>query len=151
MKHMDKKLIKSILVIAAVTGASFYLLHSQNTTLSLNTFKTVPKEYMDAGCTYYLNSDDQKNGEKLMVSTYGFSNDYKPNAFMIINGKPENFIEKELAPENFVFVNEIYTIEIDREDVVNLDDESSRETGILTITDKGGNKVSKNFISFCGV
>lgn len=148
---MNKKLIKSILVLVAVTGVGFYLLHFQKATLSLNTFKTVPKEYMDAGCTYYLNIDDQKNGEKLMVSTYGFSNDYKPNAFMIINGKPENFIEKELAPENFVFVNEGYTIEIDRENVVNLDDESSRETGILTITDKGGNKVSKNFISFCGV
>jgi len=111
---------------------------------SFETFTKIPDEIDGCSCTFSKNQLDFNN-EK-----YIYANDYAEIAFISINKKLVKFKLVSMKGNVSHYSNKDYKLRIDIKSEKPSGEESSILKGIMTLTNKQGQKTITNFTGECG-
>ena len=117
--------------------------------ITLDTF-AFPEEI--EGCSCYFSATRQE----FVRQNYIYTDDFQKNAFLKINGELVKFNLTEKSQNNdgnklnISFKNEDYTVEINGETVEKGEIETQLYKGKITIRNKTGKTLVKNFYGECG-
>jgi len=148
----------SILFVFLLTTISVYGQKDTNATftkqekvgnLTIDTFSSFPPEIEGCSC-YFSNNPTELKKEK-----YIYVNDFAQTSFLKINGVMSKFTQIEYKKINKTtiiakFKSMNYEMIIEVKDEKKSGEETSIKTGTITLTDKKGNIIMRNFYGECG-
>ena len=117
--------------------------------LTIDTFTSFPPEIDGCSCCFSNNSTELKKEKYIYV------NDFAQTSFLNINGIMPKFTQTELKKINKTtviakFKSKNYEMTIEVKDGKQSGEETSIKTGTITLTDKKGNTITRNFYGECG-
>ncbi len=118
-------------------------------TLSIDTFSTFPPEIDGCSCYFSNDSTELKKGE------YIYMNDYAETSWLKINGVLTKFTQTDFKEVDSLNVkakykSDHYEMTIESKVGIQNGDETWLKTGIIKLTNKKGESITKTFYGECG-